>query len=144
MSASSTEPAPERAPGPRTGRWAAVLAASAAWAGAVPYVADVLGARLDVAASVEVVDHVVPAVAVLAAAVVLVAAGPGELRWSIAAGATFLAGFWIIATHVPLVLEALDGVTPWDAALLHSSAGLPVLAAGGWMLLAPLAGGSDE
>ena len=68
--------------------------------------------------------------------------GAGDLRWSVASAITFLAGFWIAATHVPLVFEAVDGVTGWSAALLHVSAGLPVLGAGAWMLLAPIAGRS--
>lgn len=139
------QPTAERVRASRPLRWAAVLGASAAWAIAVPYLGRLVGVRLDVPASVEVADHVVPGLVVLAAIVVLMTGrrrrplvAPGDLRWSIAAAASFLAGFWIASTHLPLVVEAIGGVTPWDAALLHASAGLPVLGTGAWMLLEPL------
>jgi hypothetical protein len=135
----------DRAVASRARRWAVVLALASAWAAVVPYLGRALGWRLDVAASVEVVDHVVPGIVVLGAACLLAGVGMrapaavGDLRWSVAAGASFLAGFWIAATHAPLLVEAIDGVSPWDAALLHLSAGLPVLAAGAALLALPLA-----
>ena len=46
-----------------------------------------------------------------------------------------LAGVWITATHITLVPEALDGVSPWGAALLHLSAGPPVVVVSLWLLL---------
>lgn len=137
----------ERTDGRRPRRWATTLAAAAGWAMAVPYLGDALGVRLDVPAGVEIVDHVVPGAVVLAVVVALVALSrvgravePGDQAWSVGAGATFLAGFWIASTHASLVQEAIDGITPWDAAVLHLSAGLPVLVAGTAMLLVPLLG----
>lgn len=141
----TTDPRRHRPSGARSRRWTIALAVAALWAMAVPYLAAAVGLRLDVPRSVEVVDHVVPGVVTLGAAAMLAArsrrgrpAALGDVAWSVAAGATTLAGFWIVATHVPLLAEALDGVTPWGGALLHLSAGLPVLGAGGLMLLAPL------
>jgi hypothetical protein len=147
MMATMTAVDPSRPAGAsRARRWALVLAFASVWAAVVPYLGRAIGWRLDVAASVEVVDHVVPGGVALAAASVLAGVGSrvpvavGDVRWSVAAGASFLAGFWIAATHAPLVAEALDGVSPWDAALLHLSAGLPVLATGAALLVLPLAG----
>jgi hypothetical protein len=48
---------------------------------------------------------------------------------------SFLTGLWITATHVPLIPDALEGLAPWGAVLLHLSAGPPILALGLWMLL---------
>jgi hypothetical protein len=41
-----------------------------------------------------------------------------------------LAGFWMMATHVPLVLQATRGEAPWDATIYHSLPGLAVLVLG--------------
>lgn len=121
--------------------YAIALAAAAAWAAAVPYLGRAVGARVDVPAHVEVIDHVLPALVVLAAAALLAVRRPdvGATAWSVAAGATFLAGAWIVMTHAPLLGEALSAVTPWRAALLHLGAGLPVLLIGLVLLLLPLA-----
>lgn len=43
-----------------------------------------------------------------------------------------LAGFWMTATHVPLVLQAMDGEVSWGAALYHTAPGLAVMAVGGF------------
>jgi hypothetical protein len=111
--------------------------ACAAWAVVVPYVADALGLELDVAASTEVIDHVVPGVLAAGLGAVLFgdARRAGQLPWLLAAGAAFLTGFWITATHVPLLLEAADGASPWGASLVHLSAGPPVALVAGRMLL---------
>lgn len=92
-----------------------------AWAAVVPYAFE-----LGVAARLEVLDHVVPAVAAMAG-------GIGHANGMRLAGATvvFLSGVFITATHLPLL---------WDAsasqarALLHVSAGPPVLALGAWLV----------
>jgi hypothetical protein len=110
------------------------LAVFAAWAIAVPWIARALGQTLDVPTRLEIVDHVVPGAAVLVCCALL-AAGGELLRLSLA-GVAFLAGLWITATHVTLVSEAADGVTPWGAALLHLSAGPPVALLALWMLVA--------
>jgi hypothetical protein len=46
-----------------------------------------------------------------------------------------LAGFWITATHVPVLPVAVEGELSWPAALLHASAGPPLLAASLVLLL---------
>lgn len=108
---------------------------------AVPYLGDAVGIELDVPARAEVADHVMPGAVVLAAAALLARGGrsvaPGEVAWSLAAAPSFLAGFWIAGTHVPLAAEAVDGVTSWGAALLHLSAAVPLLTVAGWMLALP-------
>jgi hypothetical protein len=118
-------------------RWAIALAALAAWAMAVPWLAAAVGLELEVATRLEIADHVVPGVIMLAAVAVLAARGgpPGGVVRIGVSGVAFLAGLWITATHVPLIPAAIDGLAPWGAALLHLSAGPPILAVGLWMLL---------
>jgi hypothetical protein len=52
-------------------RWAAALTGLSAWATGVPWLAGAVGLELDVATRLEVVDHVVPGVVMLAGAAVL-------------------------------------------------------------------------
>ncbi len=118
-------------------RAAGILAALAAWAVTAPYVARAAGLRLDVPARLEIADHVIPGLLALACSIAVLGARPGTLRWLLAAGVALLAGLWITATHVPLLPEALDGVTPWGAALVHVSAGPPVALAAVWMFAMP-------
>ena len=124
-------------------RRAIALAALAAWATAVPWLARALGLELDVPTRLEIADHVVPGVIVLGGCALLLrsAADPapgGLLRLGVLAVAC-LAGFWITATHAVLLPEAIDGSSPWGAALLHLSAGPPVTLLSLWMLLADAA-----
>lgn len=111
----------------------AALVALGAWTIAVPYLARPLGLAVDVAASIEVVDHVVPGL--------LVALAGGWLAWRgrgdpvgpaglVASGICVLAGFWVLATHVPLLRDAADGREPWAAALWHFSTALPIISLG--------------
>ena len=118
-------------------RWATALAGLSVWAGSVPWLAKAVGLELDVATRLEVVDHLVPAVVMLAGAAVLAtrAGAPGGNVWLGAGGIAFLTGLWITATHVPLLPAAVDGIAPWGTALLHLSAGPPILVVGVWMLL---------
>jgi hypothetical protein len=122
-------------------RRVAALAALAVWAGVVPWLARALGTELDVATRLEVVDHVVPGAIVVCCCALLLRLGrrPGSLARLGAIAVAALAGFWITATHAILVTEALDGVSPWGAALLHLSAGPPVTIIAVWMLLAEAA-----
>jgi len=107
------------------------LAALAAWAMAVPWLARAAGLDLDVPTRLEVLDHVVPGLVALACAAVLAratrATHPGDLRRLSACAVAALAGAWITATHVTLIPEALDGVTGWGPALAHLSAGPPIV-----------------
>ena len=89
-----------------------------------------LGPRGD---QLEFVDHVVPGVAVIVIS---------ALAWLLArrfdvAGVLFpaglgivLAGFWMTATHLPLVLQATRDQAPWGATIYHSTPGLAVVVLG--------------
>lgn len=128
-------------PSPRTSgsevRASALLAALAAWAIVVPYLGHLLGLSVPVAAIVEVVDHVIPGALIVAAALYLRRrAGlhllAGDRTALPAAGVAFLAGFWVLATHVPLVVDAARTDQPWDAAIWHSISGLPIVLLAAW------------
>jgi hypothetical protein len=118
---------------PRMGRTrsrARGLAALATWAIAVPWLARALGLELDVPTRLEVTDHVIPGLVVLACAALLArwpagVAGHAGRRLGACAVAG-LAGIWITTTHLTLIPEALDGTTGWGPALLHLSAGPPI------------------
>jgi len=126
-------------PARRERRRAMALGALAAWAIAVPWIARALGPALDVPTRLEVIDHVVPGVAVLVCSALLghaTAAGPpGGLVHLGVTGVACLAGFWITVTHATLLPEAVDGISPWGAAVLHLSAGPPITVFALWTLL---------
>ena len=52
-------------------------------------------------------------------------------------GVSALAGFWVLATHVPLVADAARADESWGAALWHASTALPLLVVSLWVALAP-------
>ncbi len=73
--------------------------------------------------SVEVIDHVVPgilvvAVSILALVVAWTTARPAPVLFLIGA-AVAAAGLWMVATHVPLLQQAVLGEASWDATLYH-------------------------
>lgn len=89
-----------------------------------------LGPRGD---QLEFVDHVVPGMVVIAiSALALVL----SRRFDIAAVlfpaglAIVLAGFWMVATHFPLVLQAMRDQAPWGATIYHSLPAVAVLVLG--------------
>ena len=96
-------------------------------------------AELDVAAAVEIVDHVVPGMIAVAAALYAMALtrrGAGESLPALAAvGVCAVAGIWETATHVGLVLDAGGPDRPVGAVLLHASPGLVLLLLSLWLLL---------
>lgn len=113
-------------------RRTALLAALAAWTIVVPYLGRLLGLEVDVAARVEIVDHVVPGAVATAAALYLnrvARRGPlaAERFALLASGVAFLAGFWVLATHVPLLADAADSDQSWSAALWHSATAVPIV-----------------
>ena len=92
------------------------------------------GPKLNVEASKEIADHIVPGVVVLLASVVGILAGrrpqgPGALRF-MGGMAVLLAGLWMMATHLPLVAEALRDESPWPATIYHTSSALAVFGLG--------------
>ncbi len=110
-----------------------------------PYVGPPLGLELDVPASVEVVDHVLPGVVValcggLGALLVRrrprAQAGVGGL---VLYSGAFLAGLFQTATHAGLLLEAGDRLTPWGAVLLHSTLAPVITVIALWLTVRSLA-----
>lgn len=92
------------------------------------------GPKLNVEASKEVADHIVPGVAVVLASLAAIwagsrAKGPGAIRF-MAGLAVLLAGLWMMATHLPLVFEAMRDEAPWPATIYHTSSALAVFGLG--------------
>ena len=136
----SSSPSVSLASRPAEVRAAAVLVAIGAWTIVVPYLARVVHLTVPVAARVEFVDHVIPgALTVVAGLYLHRAARRGPLTLDrfalLASGVAFLSGFWVTATHMPLIGDAATSDQPWDAAIWHSIAGLPVLILAFWLLL---------
>lgn len=115
-------------------RWLAVLAAVAAVSALPPLIAGV-----DVAASVEVVDHVVPGLIAVAAALyarALTRRGAGDSMAALAAlGVCAIAGVWETATHVGLVLDAGSADRPVGTVLLHATPAVVLLLLSAWLLV---------
>ncbi len=112
---------------------------------AVPYADGLLGLQLAVPQKVEVVDHVFPGLVVAAGAAgmfVLLRGGaaPHGVSFLVAAGLAFLAGLWITSTHVPLLLQAANGVAPWGPALFHTASGPVITVLSLWLLVPQLRG----
>ena len=95
-----------------------------------------LGPRGD---QLEFIDHVVPGAVVIGVSLLALLIG----RRARTLGPLFgvglvivVAGLWMDATHLPLVLQATRNEAPWGATLYHSLPGLAVLLLGvGWCLL---------
>jgi len=121
------------------------LAVLGVWAILPPYIGPPLGLELNVAADVEVVDHVVAGgvVSLCAALAALLArrAGQGELGDTgltlllALTGLCFLGGLWQVVTHVPLVADGGSPEAPWGTVLLHSTPGVPIVALALWLTL---------
>lgn len=125
---------------PREARWAAILAAIGAWTAVVPYLGKALGLTVKVPWRVEFADHVVPGAIIVATGLYLHkrarrGAPEGERDALFAAGLSFLAGFWVLATHVPLLQDASQELVTWEAAIWHSIATLPTVVLTGWFVL---------
>ena len=118
---------------------ALALVALGAWEIGVPYLAAALGLELDVPSRVEVVDHVVPGLVLVASGALLAfwarRGARGGVLPLVLASLAFLAGFWITATHVPLVLQAGDELSPWGSVLFHATGGPPIVALALWLLV---------
>lgn len=80
------------------------------WGTIAPYI----GPEVPVKAIVEVVDHVVPGVVVLAVALFSLYRRRLEL---ITCGLSVLAALWMFTTHVPLLAQAARGEFPWGGSL---------------------------
>lgn len=109
----------------------AILIPAAVWLAVTPYVAPWFGYMLDVRPMLEVVDHVLPAVVIVAATAtaLLVRQRPSApYAFAIAASLALLAGLWSTATHVPLLAQARQDLVSWGTALFHSTPGVVVMA----------------
>lgn len=107
------------------------------WAALPPFV----GPRLAALGRAELADHVVPAFVLLAVALVALWAtsrpDPGVIPMTCALVAS-LSGLWMVATHLPLVVQvARTGVVSWLAVAHHGLPGVAVLGLGlAWTALA--------
>jgi hypothetical protein len=84
----------------------------------------------------EFIDHVVPGIVVAIASLAALLAwrrkgekGHGLVPFA-AAAVTLLSGFWMVATHFPLVLQATRGEAPWAGTVYHSTASIAVFGFG--------------
>ena len=144
--------APGSAPdGPlaRAPRAQIVLALLGIWSILPPYLGPPLGLELNVAADVEVVDHVVTGVVVAlcaGVAALLIHRGAADESAVVLAltAMCFLAGLWQVTTHVPLVLEGGASDAPWGSVMLHSNPGPLIVALGLWLTLRTPAADSAE
>lgn len=127
-------PAAAPAPGPDLARLMPLVGLGVAvWASLPQY----SGPKLYVEASKEVADHIIPAILVFLACIVGILAGrrpqgPGALRL-IAGMAVLLAGLWMMATHVPLLLQTIRGgpdAASWPATIYHFASALAVFGLG--------------
>jgi len=90
-----------------------------------PYLGRPLGFVVDTRPIVEIVDHVVPGIVVL----VVVGFGFSAPRFPLASAlVAVLAGLWMTATHVPLIVQSLGGRVTLSAALWHTIPGVMVFA----------------
>ena len=120
-------------------RWLIALAAVAAWSIVPPYLGPVVGLELDVASSVEIVDHVVPGLCAVAAALIALADArhgvTDSVRALAALGVCALAGLFQTVSHFTLVLHAGEPQAPVAAVVLHASPVPVLLALSVWLLL---------
>lgn len=86
---------------------------------------------------VEIADHVVPSILIIVLSVAALArkrptgAAPEAGSFMLIAGlGILLAGFWMVATHVPLVAQARRGEVPGGTAAYHTVPGVAVMLLG--------------
>ena len=92
------------------------------------------GPALNTEASKEVADHIIPAFVIAAACLTVIllphkGEGPGLTRF-FAGMVVLLAGFWMVATHIPLVVQAFNDDAPWAGTIYHSSSAFAVFGFG--------------
>jgi hypothetical protein len=133
----STDDSESWASRPEEVRFAAILATIGVWTVAVPSIGDALGLSVAVSGRVEIIDHIVPGALVAVGGLYLMrsargrplASGRFTLRVSCV---VFLAGMWVLATHLPLLADAATSDQAWDAAIWHAAGALPILVASLW------------
>ena len=134
-----TEAQPDAAPLARPERsWLPLLGLLVgAWAIIPPYVKGF--GDLNVESRVEFADHVLPGVAVLAVSVLgfllLRSPSPSQTLLFVGGGVITLAGFWMSATHAPLVKQYRDDLVVGGAVVWHGLPGLVVTLLGvAWVI----------
>lgn len=105
----------------------------AIWALLPPY----SGPELATEMRVEIADHVVPSILMIVLSVAALARSRGAAAGStggsfmlIAGLGILLAGFWMVATHVPLVAQARRGEVTNGVAAYHTAPGVAVMLLG--------------
>ncbi|MGH9277063.1 MAG: hypothetical protein ACRD12_02990 [Acidimicrobiales bacterium] len=92
------------------------------------------GPTLMTEASKEVADHIIPGILVLIVSAVAVVTGRSNkgpnLTPFICGTVVLLAGFWMMATHIPLIVQAFNDEAPWAGTIYHSSAALATFGLG--------------
>ncbi len=83
---------------------------------------------------VEVVDHVFPGVVVVIVSLIALVVArrsprPGPFLFVVGL-VVLLAGLFMFATHVPLVMQATRDEAPWGGTVFHTSSALAVLGLG--------------
>lgn len=109
---------------PEAPYFSVALAVFGALDAVAPYVANAVGLPLATLPLNEVVDHVVPGAVVILVAWISLLRGRRALVGSLLC---LVAGTWMTATHVPLLVQAGQGLVPWETALIHSIPGILVL-----------------
>ena len=135
---------PQRPPADDAARqqhWLLALAAVGALSILPPYVGPPLGLELDVSSTVEVVDHVIPGLCAIAAALIArfdVGQGQGDGYRALAAlGVCVLAGLFQVVSHFMLVLGAGEPGQPVSSVVWHATPGPVLLLFSLWLLLRP-------
>lgn len=102
------------------------------WAIIPPYV--VAFGALHVESRKEIADHLIPGIVVIATCVLglllVRSPTPSSLLLFMAGGVIALCGFWMTATHVPLISDARSKQVPGGAVIWHGLPGLVVLLLG--------------
>ena len=103
------------------------------WAIVPPYLA--LFGRLDVkSGTVEFVDHAVPGLVVLVAALLgylqLRTPEPSQLVLFVGGLVIILAGFWMVSTHYGLITQNRQGLVPFGRMAWHTAPGIAVAVVG--------------
>jgi hypothetical protein len=116
---------------PDVRRWLPVLGlAVGAWALLPKFVTP----PLNTADSAEFADHVVPGILVLSAAAACLLKGSSRARPNLvplfAGMVIVLVGFWMVATHWPLLIQAFNGEAPWAGSIYHTASALAVFGLG--------------
>lgn len=117
--------------------WPAALLLVGVWGTIAPWVAQ----GFDVEPSLKIIDHLVPgSLTLLAVLFSLYRRARGhpdnDIRALTAAATMLFMGFFMAATHVPLVFQDLGfGTFPRPGVLVHSLPGPLILILGGWRAL---------